>query len=117
MIDNTCVIYTNGSQECERVASLLKYLGGECHEYRLNDHFSQRAFEAEFQPELQLVMNSTTLPYTIGARLYQKTTLAEATIINVTENVSGIILTVADISGSWQSGSVTGGVITNRVVS
>ncbi|AFB15365.1 hypothetical protein RW01021201_089 [Synechococcus phage S-RIM8] len=70
-----------------------------------------------FQPELQLVMNSTTLPYTIGARLYQKTTLAEATIINVTENVSGIILTVADISGSWQSGSDTGGVITNRVVS
>ena len=48
MIDNTCVIYTNGSQECERVASLLKYLGGEYHEYRLNDHFSQRAFEAEF---------------------------------------------------------------------
>ena len=48
MIDNTCVIYTNGSQECERVAALLKSLGGEYHEYRLNDHFSQRAFEAEF---------------------------------------------------------------------
>ena len=48
MIDNTCVIYTNGSQECERVASLLKYLGGECHEYKLDCHFSQRAFEAEF---------------------------------------------------------------------
>jgi len=48
MIDNTCVIYTNGSQECERVYSLLKYLGGECHEYKLDCHFSQRAFEAEF---------------------------------------------------------------------
>jgi glutaredoxin len=48
MIDNTCVIYTNGSQECERVASLLKSLGGEYHEYVLNCHFSQRAFEAEF---------------------------------------------------------------------
>jgi glutaredoxin len=48
MIDNTCVIYTNGSQECERVAALLKSLGGEYHEYVLDCHFSQRAFEAEF---------------------------------------------------------------------
>ena len=48
MIDNTCVIYTNGSQECERVAALLKHLGGEYHEYKLNCHFTQRAFEAEF---------------------------------------------------------------------
>jgi len=48
MIDNTCVIYTNGSQECERVAALLKALGGEYHEYKLDCHFSQRAFEAEF---------------------------------------------------------------------
>lgn len=70
-----------------------------------------------FQPELLLIMNSTTLPYTIGARVYQKTTLAEGTIVNVTENVSGVILTVSDISGAWQSGSDTGGIITNRVVS
>ena len=48
MISNTCVIYTNGSQECERVASLLQSLGGEYHEYVLDCHFSQRAFEAEF---------------------------------------------------------------------
>jgi glutaredoxin len=48
MIDNTCVIYTNDSQECERVAALLKSLGGEYHEYKLDCHFSQRAFEAEF---------------------------------------------------------------------
>ena len=48
MIDNTCVIYTNGSQECERVATLLKHLGGEYHEYKLNCHFTQKAFEAEF---------------------------------------------------------------------
>lgn len=48
MIDNTCVIYTNGSQECERVAELVKHLGGDYHEYKLNLHFTQRAFEAEF---------------------------------------------------------------------
>ena len=34
MIDNACVVYTNGSQECERVCALLKHLGGEYHEYR-----------------------------------------------------------------------------------
>lgn len=44
----TAVIYTNGSQECERVSQLLKSLGGEFLEYNLNEHFTQRAFEAEF---------------------------------------------------------------------
>ena len=48
---HTAVIYTNGSQECERVAALLKSLGGEFLEYRLNAHFTQRAFEQEFGPD------------------------------------------------------------------
>ena len=42
------VIYSNGSQECERMAQLLKSLGGEFLEYKLNHHFSQRGFEEEF---------------------------------------------------------------------
>jgi hypothetical protein len=42
------VIYSNGSQECERMASLLDSLGGEFLEYRLNHHFTQRSFENEF---------------------------------------------------------------------
>tara|TARA_B100000035_G_scaffold149967_1_gene127820 strand:+ start:16296 stop:16532 length:237 start_codon:yes stop_codon:yes gene_type:complete len=42
------VIYSNGSQECDRMASLLKSLGGEFLEYKLNKHFSQKAFEQEF---------------------------------------------------------------------
>jgi glutaredoxin len=42
------VIYSNGSQECERMASLLESLGGDFLEYRLDKHFSQRAFENEF---------------------------------------------------------------------
>ena len=70
-----------------------------------------------FQPELQLVMNSTTLPFTIGARVYQKTTLAEGTIVGIGTSSSGVLLTINDISGTWQAGSNTGGVITNRVVS
>ena len=45
------VIYSNGSQECERMTQLLKSLGGEFLEYRLNEHFTQRAFEAEFGKE------------------------------------------------------------------
>jgi hypothetical protein len=42
------VIYSNDSQECERMASLLKSLGGEFLEYKLNNHFTQKSFESEF---------------------------------------------------------------------
>jgi hypothetical protein len=45
------VIYTNGSQECERMTSLLKQLDVDILEYKLNQHFSQRAFESEFGSE------------------------------------------------------------------
>ena len=45
------VIYTNGSQECERMISLLKQLDVDILEYKLNNHFSQRAFESEFGSE------------------------------------------------------------------
>ena len=48
MIDNKCVVYTNGSQECERVCALLEHVVSKYHEYQLNKHFTQRAFEAEF---------------------------------------------------------------------
>ena len=53
MIPQTAVIYSNGSQECERAAQLLKSLEGEFLEYRLNQHFDQRAFENEFGPEAE----------------------------------------------------------------
>ena len=45
------VIYTNGSQECERMTSLLNQLDVDILEYKLNKHFSQRAFESEFGSE------------------------------------------------------------------
>tara|TARA_A100001201_G_scaffold3324_2_gene7636 strand:+ start:6854 stop:7096 length:243 start_codon:yes stop_codon:yes gene_type:complete len=50
-MSNTAVIYTNGSQECERITQLIKSIGGEFLEYRLNSHFTQKAFEQEFGPE------------------------------------------------------------------
>lgn len=50
-MDKTVVIYSDGSQECERMASLLRTLGGEFLEYRLGQHFTQRGFEAEFGKE------------------------------------------------------------------
>ena len=50
MIDTT-VIYSNGSQECERMGMLLKSLGGEYHEYLLGVDFSDRQFRAEFGSE------------------------------------------------------------------
>jgi len=42
------VIYSNGSQECERMASLIKFLGDNFHEYVLGVDFDDKAFEAEF---------------------------------------------------------------------
>ena len=45
------VIYSNGSQECDRIASLVRSLGGEFLEYRLNYDFTQRAFNQEFGEE------------------------------------------------------------------
>ena len=53
MIPQTAVIYSNGSQECERAAQLLQSLDGEYLEYRLNQHFTQRAFEDEFGPKAE----------------------------------------------------------------
>jgi glutaredoxin len=50
-MSETAVIYSNGSQECERMASLLKNLGGEFLEYKLGQHFSEEAFKEEFGPE------------------------------------------------------------------
>ena len=47
-MNETTVIYSNGSQECERMTSLLKNLGGEFLEYKLNQHFTQRGFVEEF---------------------------------------------------------------------
>jgi len=47
-MNETAVIYSNGSQECERISMLLEALGGEFHEYKLNEHFTQRGFESEF---------------------------------------------------------------------
>ena len=50
-MNDTVVIYSNGSQECERMTMLLKSLGGEFLEYKLGHHFTQRGFEAEFGSE------------------------------------------------------------------
>lgn len=61
-MNDTAIIYSNGSQECERVLALLKSLGGNYLEYRLDAHFSQRSFEDEFGPE------ATYPQVAIGAR-------------------------------------------------
>lgn len=45
------VIYSDCSQECERMSMLLKTLGGEFHEYLLGVDFSDRQFRSEFGSE------------------------------------------------------------------
>ena len=50
-VTETAVIYSNGSQECERIAMLLKALGGEFLEYKLGKDFDENAFVSEFGEE------------------------------------------------------------------
>ena len=45
------VIYSNKNQECERAKTLLEKLNIQIQEYTLNQHFTQRGFEAEFGKE------------------------------------------------------------------
>ena len=70
-----------------------------------------------FTPNLQLVLDATTYPYTIGARIRQTTSNAQGTVVAVETGVSGVILTVADISGIFNQGSSTGGTPTFPIVS
>ena len=52
-MSNTCVIYSNGNQECERAKTLLKKLNFDIQVYRLNQHFSEKGFINEFGPEAE----------------------------------------------------------------
>jgi glutaredoxin len=47
----TAIIYSDCSQECERMSSLLQALDGEFHEYLLGVDFSDRQFRMEFGSE------------------------------------------------------------------
>jgi len=47
-MNDIAVIYSNGSQECERMSMLLRNLGGEFHEYLVDCDFSDRQFRMEF---------------------------------------------------------------------
>jgi len=52
-MSNTCVIYSNGNQECERAKTLLEKLNFDIQVYRLNQHFSEKGFINEFGPEAE----------------------------------------------------------------
>jgi len=52
-VTETAVIYSNGNQECERMTMLLRSLPqiSEFLEYRVDKHYSEKAFYAEFGEE------------------------------------------------------------------
>ena len=50
---NAAVIYSNGSQECERAKVLLEKLNFQIQVYKLNQHFSARGFVEEFGEEAE----------------------------------------------------------------
>ena len=47
------VLYSNGNQECERAKTLLESLHVQIHEYKLNNHFTERSFVSEFGEEAE----------------------------------------------------------------
>ena len=47
------VIYSNGNQECERAKIILEKLNFQISVYKLNQHFSQKGFIAEFGEEAE----------------------------------------------------------------
>ena len=55
---DTAVIYSNGSQECERMSMLLKSIGGEFHEYYLGKDFN----DGQFLLSLEMKQNIHKLP-------------------------------------------------------
>ena len=50
---STAVIYSNGNQECERMAALLEALPdvSDFHKYELGKHFTESQFRTEFGQE------------------------------------------------------------------
>lgn len=49
----TVVLYSNGNQECERAKNLLETLNFQIQVYKLNHHFTQKGFVAEFGDEAE----------------------------------------------------------------
>ena len=47
------VIYSNGNQECERAKILLEKLNFQIQVYKLNHHFTEKGFIAEFGEEAE----------------------------------------------------------------
>ena len=76
------VIYSNGSQECERIAQLLKAIATEFHKYELDEHFTKTQFEMEFGGDAtypQVAVGSKhignmkeTLPYLNNMKMLDK---------------------------------------------
>jgi len=60
-----------------------------------------------FTPQLQIQLDSTSYPFTVGARIRQSTSNAQGTIIAVGTGTSANLLTLEDISGVFQSGTAT----------
>ena len=62
------VIYSNGSQECERAGMLLKSIHEDFHEYILNEDFTDKQFHAEFGEEAEYPQVSIGLKHRGGLK-------------------------------------------------
>jgi len=69
------------------------------------------------KPTQTLILSDTSGSYTIGARIYQATTNASATIQQVVTSTSPYQLIVDNVDGTFLQGSSIGGVVTYPIVS
>jgi hypothetical protein len=68
-------------------------------------------------PSLTLILSTNTSSFTKGARIYQQTTNASATIQDIITNTSPYQLIVNNVDGTFLQGSNIGGVISFPIVS
>jgi Domain of unknown function (DUF4815) len=66
---------------------------------------------------LTLTLQDDTPTFTLGARIYQKTSNASGTVIEMNTTASPNTITLSDISGQFSAGAVVGSVTTYPLVS
>ena len=68
-------------------------------------------------PTLNLILSTNTATFTRGARIYQQTTNASATIRDIITNTSPYQLVVDNVDGTFLQGSNIGGTISYPIIS
>jgi len=70
-----------------------------------------------YKPNQVLTLNNNTAIFSLGARIYQETTNASATVVSIDQVSNPNKLTLTDIDGAFLQGSTSGTVVTYPLIS